>query len=253
MRLLLSVAVIAAVALPPMVGAQCPTPGYCDNYYNCTFIAFPTSSLFAEQVYNLAPPGYPPLYQQIAAVRGDPTRGTASAGASASCYGELEAYVGGMGILMDDEFELVGPASGAPVSFTAILHVTGYTQAGFYYSYAARTDLCGDSGIKCAFGDEVAPITREWRRGPGCSGSYVDEDLSVPRTAQPGVPFRLKHVLLAGAFCGSYTGFGCAISSRLRFEQLPAGYSIRSCLGYTADTGTPARRSSWAALKAHYR
>jgi hypothetical protein len=80
-----------------------------------------------------------------------------------------------------------------------------------------------------------------------CTSVDVDRLLSIPLEHLPGEVFQVTMKLNTGGSCSFATADGV-----LRFEDVPAGYSIRSCQGYDAFP-TPARPTSWGNVKAAYR
>src|SRR5262249_33847807 len=134
-----------------------------------------------------------------------------------------------------DVYTLIGPDAGTPVSFHAAAHVSIFN-CGLATSYAMIQSS----------GSNTASYLVQY-----CFSS-VQKDLSIPLSRLPGATFDLW--MEAAATTGDAHGGGTAGSSMtLSFPDLPPGYVIVSCQGYTTGLATPARAISWGHLKSIYR
>ena len=155
----------------------------------------------------------------------------------------------GANLDVSDVYQLVGPASATPLPFTVRVHHSGEVPASWYLDpYLAF--YCHPSHVTSNL--TVGSLTDSFSDdsfGPdeaSCSGHLVSADRTFPISKLPGEPFTIRFSLSVGGYVN------CTIKETLTFEGLPAGYSIQSCQGYSAQP-TPATNPSWGALKASYR
>lgn len=137
---------------------------------------------------------------------------------------------GGAGVTTHDVFTLTGPASGSPLSFRAELTVSSGGHGG---PSGASVRLDGPSNSS-----PYAPF-------PGSS------TVSVPIQVSPGSPFDLY--VEGYAFGGGGGSGGASVGAWLSFPDLPPGYLLTSCQGFTAGIPVPVRATSWGRLKTVYR
>lgn len=154
------------------------------------------------------------------------------------CSEQTESFY----MTVHDDYWLEGPASATAISFNVRFHVTGVAQGGtrplppYGCAYAEMSaDL--SSG---ALHDGVSANSF-------CTSVAVDRLLSIPLEHLPGEVFQVTMKLNTGGSCSFATADGA-----LTFEDVPAGYSVRSCQGYAACP-TPARPTTWGNVKAAYR
>ena len=131
-----------------------------------------------------------------------------------------------------DEFEILGAPPGVPVRVIVRLEGSGsYIQLG--------TSIASFSGT---LSDATGRIVRGGPEPPNVLR------LALPVDFVAGSPQQIRYSLHA---------YGVRIpmsaQARLRFDDLPAGMSIISCGGFRSGAVTPARSSTWAALKQLYR
>ena len=147
----------------------------------------------------------------------------ASLNVSVSVYGE-----GGNagGVVVQDDFHVIGVASGTPLTFTAHLLV-GLTNAN-----ANLTD---------AFGHTASATT---------DTNPLQTELTLEVAALAGEPFRLVFELQATGDAVSGTGSG---TGHFSFSGIPQGAAVASCNGYVSDPLVPTHVTSWGRLKSMYR
>ena len=138
-----------------------------------------------------------------------------------------------------------GRGRSTPVSFNARIHLVGLME--FWWSRHGPPGVAQSRAVSRA-----RQGTPRWCSGRGAASPCraVDVTLSVPLTRPAGVPFTIVYELISGAFLRGSSAHGVA---RFDFTGLPPGVAIQSCRGYTQDTATPARPTSWGALKSRYR
>ena len=75
--------------------------------------------------------------------------------------------------------------------------------------------------------------------------------VGITITANPGSSFDLY---MDGRVSGGYLQTGvAAMNAWLNFPDIPPGYLLTSCQGFTADIPVPVRATSWGRLKTVYR
>jgi len=140
-----------------------------------------------------------------------------------------------------DDFWLEGPASLDPISFNAILHLTGTAGSNELKTpnYCSSSGISG--GLKSGAAEEYA-----FQDASQCVEKTLDKTISLPLQKLPGEVFPLT--LIARAITNSDMAH---VDGVLTFS-VPANYAVRSCQGYHS-LPTPASNRSWGDLKATYR
>jgi hypothetical protein len=157
--------------------------------------------------------------------------GTVSAYASAArCAGQAAAST-------HDVFTLIGPPSNGPFTFAArgSFNLQGYCSIGGYPGSASVSI----GGVRAAVGCD----------GPWQGPLYIDYGI----TCSPGDTFDLE--MGATAYSSTplpFQSIGSATMT-LSFPDLPAGYAVVSCQGFTTGQPVPASVTSWGHLKLVYR
>lgn len=137
-----------------------------------------------------------------------------------------------------DIFVVDQTPAGAPVSIRFAVHFGCEGQngtAGFSFGVAGRGTV----------GDAVSlPPSIFW--------TLIQRDYSIDVDVSPGDSLRVNASTYAGA------GFGANIGQArggigYQIANPPLGLRLHSCHGYTVDTVTPTRASSWGLLKTRYR
>ena len=172
----------------------------------------------------------------FAAIGYDHAAGTSGVGAGGSSESGSCA-----GLTSEDDYWVVGPNAG-PISITAILTLdvdlsAGSSNYGCSSSHATSTLSSGTASQSAQF--SVDPC------GYGTFHRVVSLDLAHP----VGEPFQVAVALFSS--CGP-NGSGQISSAALTFG-LPPGYQMTSCQAYSVPPVTPARASSWGAVKLRYR
>jgi len=80
--------------------------------------------------------------------------------------------------------------------------------------------------------------------------TQVEAHLALDVPAVSGQPFSLQFRVLVAA--GGFNGDGF-VGANFSFSGLPPGSAVVSCNGYDSGQAVPTKRSSWGALKSHYR
>jgi|SRR5262245_4189933 len=135
----------------------------------------------------------------------------------------------GAGALARDRFKLVGPSGGPPITFQAQLSTDGGV-GGFGFIFALISEIGGES-----------------RTARDDGQGYFGQQLVLPLIHAVGEEFELHYEAHANT-----DGFGWA-RAFLSFGELPAGYGVASCQGFAGQGTVPVRRTTWGALKSHYR
>jgi hypothetical protein len=156
--------------------------------------------------------------------------------AEATSYGAANGY-GDASVHTRDVFTVSGPGSAGAVTFHAVLHTQVYVSSVFDCAGIAYTVM------------RVPGVAVDSVGVAGCGNST--QDLSVTITAAAGSTFDLRmdlHVEGTRVW-GTYAG----ASASLSFPDLPLGYNVTSCQGFSALPIVAASRGSWGSLKARYR
>jgi len=130
-----------------------------------------------------------------------------------------------------DQFQLVGPASATPLTFSVRLRVSGSVQ-----TYGQGTAGLGEGSSAT----QVLNVTG------GQSPSNAPVALSLQHL--PGEPFDI-HVSLGVGSVYPYTS--ADLLAFFEFVDVPKGWSIVSCQGF--DVPVPSLRTTWGRLRAVYR
>jgi hypothetical protein len=158
---------------------------------------------------------------------------------SVSGSGERDRYTS---VAMSDSFQVVGPADGTPLEFTAQLILSG----------SASGRGCG---IPCCDGYADARLLEGSSNSADslfysfCGTQFFNTTLEVQVRRLSGERFQVTTSISAA---GSEGGSG-AIDGTLRFSGLPEGASVVSCNGFSNGPPVPVTRGSWGRLKTHYR
>lgn len=130
-------------------------------------------------------------------------------------------------VLVQDDFKLIGLASGTPASL--VIHLD-LARSGYFTAH-----------VRDALGNDLA------QSGDGSDDSPVNMTLDMATLA--GQPFRLQFELVV---FNHYIGDG-SVSAQFSFTGVPPGAAVVSCNGYVSDHTVPARAMNWGRLKAMYR
>ena len=139
-----------------------------------------------------------------------------------------------------DRFTLVGPSSPEPVPFAVSL-----------YLYGQAYSQLESSTIRGTLGDGIhAPASAE----ATAYGGYVpfaslSQSLSLQLLHPVGEPFDLIYTA-SGTGCGFSRG---SLSASLIFFNLPPGYVVTSCQGYSTPGVVPVLKPTWGQVKLQYR
>jgi hypothetical protein len=149
-------------------------------------------------------------------------------------------------MIVRDSYDVTGVPPGTPVSLVVAVPVSGeiYDSGG-----------CGGSGCSGHFLASIrrgAEYTRYTFDSPalfnGARISFSDV-VQLPFTIVAGQPETLEFEFWARRSPGG--SHGTIASGTIQFAGLSVGQSVISCQGYAGPT--PVHRSSWGALKSHYR
>jgi hypothetical protein len=143
-----------------------------------------------------------------------------------------------------DLFTLVGPASSNPVTFQAVLHVSGTAHPGcsvYCDPFYGCSTTCADGAVYASFQEgsqtAVAP-----------SSPSINTNLVLSLSKNAGEQFRLDVYLRAVAACNAGTVESYALSF-----IVPPGYIVTSCYGFVMPLPVAAEQTSWGRLKVLYR
>lgn len=157
-----------------------------------------------------------------------------------ACYdlpkGEIAILGGGVmnpwvySVAVEDEYWLVGPPSASPIQFAARLDFKGSCDS-------ANHGPCGMETGNFATWSEFTAVNP----GPGVNYTFL------PVERLPGESFRVRTWMAV-----SSPGIPSAdLRARLEFVDVPAGWTVASCQGYSVPT--PTAWSTWGEVKARYR
>jgi hypothetical protein len=141
-----------------------------------------------------------------------------------------------------DHYRVVGLPAGTPVTLLARFAVDGF----------ARSDGCGGSGCvgifygRIHYGSQVVERSVQ-QHFTGEADLHETLELSIPVLAGDDIPLQFDLEILTYPGSNDY-GSG---TGQIQFGPLPAGAGIVSCQGYSLAP-TPARQSTWGALKSRY-
>lgn len=141
--------------------------------------------------------------------------------------------VGYASVQTSDVYTLIGPPLAPPITFTAQGHLAVDYVCPGGYAYGAIQE--GASNLASA----------SWNLE--CSQHVVDLRIAITRAV--GTTFGLSLLLNAQG----HNGGRATMSESLSFPDLPPGYAITSCQGFSTVRAVPVRSRSWGTLKTHYR
>ena len=146
----------------------------------------------------------------------------------------------GAGAVMEDNYEILGPAPGTPLTLTARLHVTG-SSSSFVYpfgcpAYASALLREGSSGGTGS--------------GWGCyhGAPPIDATFTLPVAAVAGQAFLIH----CEVYASGGDNAGASMSGTLDFVDLPPGAGIISCNGYQQGTPLLVHPTTWGYVKTLY-
>jgi len=148
------------------------------------------------------------------------------------------------GLVFDaqDEYRVVGLPDGTPVQLQVRLvgtddwtRYTGCLSSG-----------CTPTAFAAVYGTAPEERLEHYRFTPPTGPASFDLTMTITRRA--GEPFVLRHRIWVGS---SHDESAAEISADVQFEGLPAGVTVMACT--QSDEPTPARRTTWGALRARYR
>jgi hypothetical protein len=146
-----------------------------------------------------------------------------------------------------DDFVLVGPNTGATITFSAVWHLAG-SIAGGTVNLPTLPPFCAGATADCTLGANASSITKRYA---GCPTSQVvAEDVSLPLSVAVGSHFSLT---TATQVHGDCDGHGASLGWQLSFVGLPHDLQVTSCWGFATVAPTAIRYTSWAGVKQHYR
>jgi hypothetical protein len=140
----------------------------------------------------------------------------------------------------------VGPASGSPIEFSAVWHLTGTIQAG-EVNLPTLPPFCASGTADCTLGANAQTTTKHYGGCP--NGLVLAEDVTLPLSISVGSHFPLTTVTQVHGDCD---GHGATLGWQLRFVGLPPNNQVTSCWGFATEAPTPNRHTSWGAVKQHY-
>ena len=173
-----------------------------------------------------------------ASARYDWVPGTCSVTSSLPCGGGPEFFAT---VEAKDSFYVTGLPPGTPLTIHARIHVTAFAEATNPFS--------------------ASVFSRGWLREAGAgsvdahaSSGYLQPPESIDETRTLDFPnlAGAEFLLAMGARCDTDGGDG-SVSVALSFPDLPPGALVHSCNGYLSGPPVGTRRSSWGAIKLHYR
>jgi hypothetical protein len=139
-----------------------------------------------------------------------------------------------------DSVTVTGGTPGSVVHITAVLNLSGSM---------TTTNLAGaDAYFWIGAGSQTVESPTSFAFGRTSA-------VNIRVTAIDGTPFLLR----MGAGCGtSLNGCGAGSASapvggQLTIHDLPPGYVLLSCQGFSAGGATPGRSESWGGVKIRYR
>lgn len=155
-----------------------------------------------------------------------------------------------------DVYVIVGPAGGGPIAFTAQLRLAVDCRGEMLIDPDGMATYVRAGCLTALIGDEASGRVEQYST---CRNTNGIADLLVPMTRAVGEPFALRMQVNAegtpqpdNARDVSYSRYASAVGY-LAFPDLPAGYRVSSCQGYSGNVVVPAARTSWGQLKTHYR
>ena len=153
---------------------------------------------------------------------------------------------GGVALNFSDVYQIVGPASGSPISFNVIIHLSGNLSTSLYY-YPYIGDYCNAATASLQVTSGPSSVSYEvGSYSQACTPVTVDHDLSLALQKLPSEPFT------TGFNLGVFGSAGGSVNGTIAFAGLPPGYTVTSCHGYSSPP-TPTAPTSWGRVKAGYR
>ena len=153
---------------------------------------------------------------------------------------------GSMYVTPRDRYDIEGLPPGTVVPLTAILDVNGYVESA---------GICTADGCSGSFGARIGdPFSwyAEQSVSVGQAGrSDLVTQLQFPFSITVGQPTAVQYQIYYFA-TASGIGHGGIGQATFSFSGLPAGATLVSCNGYSAQP-TPVRATSWGKLKTIYR
>ncbi len=159
-------------------------------------------------------------------------------------------------LALHDTYLLVGPPAASPIPMRVHLHLNARTTGDVVRDLGGRIDVFEGGRVTVAFGrvGSGSPITY-------ANQDNVDEglDLMLPVTALPGEPIELRLAATAEGTPAPDMSQDSALPNsawlygRWSFLDIPPGYTVLSCQGWSSDAPVPARRSTWGGLKTRAR
>lgn len=152
-----------------------------------------------------------------------------------------------------DEYRIIGPPPGTPLTFTAemavFMNLDGYC-TGYGYCTASRASASlreGDSNL-AAMSVETPLNFDEINLRCCAKSTSAAQTLRVTIVRTVGEVFTLHY----GMSCSQQWSSGYVVG-QMRFSGLPGGASVVSCQGYRQDFATVSRPMSWGQVKLRYR
>ena len=144
-----------------------------------------------------------------------------------------------------DAFDVTGVPAGTPVPLTVRFTVDG----------SIFTLGCGGSGCAGSIDTRLSCgglVSENFIQRPVFLGSVpVHDERTIALTLTAGSPATILYYLHGQRSVGGE--HGTEATGHITFEGLPVGITVVSCQGYSSGAPTPARRTSWGQIKAHYR
>lgn len=159
----------------------------------------------------------------------------AAMGHGGSCSG-----IGQASVRSEDEFQVLGVASGTPLTFSAVLDVSEIVCPG------TVVGCCAGTASATLYGPVEADSILVSTHGATC--------ISLPTTVQITIQANAGDSFRVVAFAqasGNEAASG-SIAARLRFVGLPPEAAVISCRGFVQDP-LPTLPTTWGRLKSAYR
>jgi len=141
-----------------------------------------------------------------------------------------------------DRYTLFGPASPGPIAFTARLHVVGFA--------AVERQLHAGASAGASLREGSDPAV-ELGASAGPEGyTSIDQELALPIRHFVGESFELTYTASASGYGLQSTA---SISGQFSFADLPPGYGVSSCQGFSGGPVVALAPTSWGKVKIRYR
>ena len=233
----LRLALAASIAPSAVALAQCPA-NQIGGYFGPS-----GAPIYAASYRDSSCTNVPPPCDQRWRTIWDLAAGDAFCEGHTTCDSEIP-IPGDVGLFTADDYVLTGPASPDPISFNAVLHVSGYSTEGCHLDCTCGLGCC----TVCSYGSLAASLQEGTQVANAPAASSQNSDLQVALSKSVGQHFQLAMTLRAAPACNAYA----QLSSHLTFN-LPPGYGIQSCYGYASPAPTAVLRANWGHVKALYR